>query len=338
MKNTITIKDVAKRLNVSISTVSRAFNDKYDIHPDTRRRILETAKEMGYAPNPMAQHLSQHRSCVIGVVVPEFINAFFPLVISGIQSVLKEAGYQMLIMSSNEHYEEEVENVKMLERDHVDGILISLTQETRDISFLQDLNKRMPIVQFNRVSRKLNTSRIVFNDYQWAMHATEHLFNQGYKNIYYLSGPDSLILSLRRRKAFVDVLKNHRIPNPESHIIVGGIFIEDGCKVAPKILSMNPRPDALFCFNDPVAIGVMEELRKSDIKIPEDIAIMGFTESRIAKHTFPALTSVEQPAKEIGITAARQLLEELNSNRHTECKDIILDGKINIRESTMRQS
>lgn len=334
MKN-ITIKDVAKKLNVSISTISRAFNDKYDIHPDTRKRILQAAEEMGYSPNPIARNLSQKRSYLIGVVVPEFINAFFPKVIKGMQKVLKEAGYQLLIMSSNEQAKEEIENIKLLERNKVDGIMLSLTQEMQDISYYEELNKSIPIVQFNRVSQKLDTPKVIFNDYIWAFQATEYLIKEGYKRLYHLSGPSNLIVSHHRRKAFIDALKKHNLEFNNSQIIETGIFLEDGIIAVDKILDNSIKPDAIFCFNDPIAIGVIEELKRRNIKIPDDIAVMGFTESRIAEYSNPKLSSVEQPSEEMGQITAKVLLEKLKNDTHSS-QTISLDGKINIRESTIK--
>lgn len=336
MKHNVTIKDVAKRLNVSISTVSRAFNDKYDIRKDTKDLILSVAKEMGYVPNLMAQHLTQNKSYLVGVVVPEFINAFFPRVISGMQQTLKNMGYQLLIMSSNEQALQELENVKVLEQNMVEGIMISFTQETRDVSYFQELNDRIPIIQFNRISRKLETNRVFFDDYSWSMFATEHLIKQDYKNIYYVSGPENLIITQKRKKGFLDALRKHRVEDVNTHILEGGIFIEDGYEVANKILNMSTKPDAIFCFNDPLAIGIMEELKKNGIRIPEEIALVGFTESRIAKHTTPSLTSVDQPAEEMGSITAKLLLKELNKEHRGIIEDIVLNGKLNIRESSLK--
>lgn len=332
----ITIKDVARKLNFSVSTISRAFNDKYDIHPNTKELILKTAKEMGYSPNPIARRLTQQRSYLVGVIVPEFINDFFPRVIQGMQKVAKEAGYQLLIMSSNEQAKEELENVKAMERNMVDGIMLSLTQEIQDISYYQELNKTIPIVQFNRISQKLETPKVIFDDYTWSMYATEHLIRQGYKNIYDLSGPSNLIISHNRRKGFLAALKKHRMECGNDRIIETGIFIEDGVKAAKKILAMSYRPDALFCFNDPVAIGVMEELKRNGIRIPDDIALMGFTESRIATHTTPALSSVEQPSEEIGEITAKLLLEQIEKGRTCVAQTIMLNGKVNIRDSSLK--
>lgn len=335
MKN-ITIKDVAKALNVSISTISRAFNNKYDIHPDTRNMVLEKAKEMGYSPNPIAQRLTQHKSYLIGIVVPEFVNAFFPKVIMSAQKVLGNAGYQVLIMSSEESAQKELENLKTLERNMVDGIIISLTQETRDISHFQKMvENQIPIIQFNRVSQKLATPKVIFDDYRWAMLATEHLLEQGYKNIFHLAGPNNLIVSHNRSKGFCDALKKYKIP-AINKIIEAGIFIEDGQRIAERLINSNNIPEAFFCFNDPLAIGTMEVFKKYSFKIPSEVAFVGFTESRIAMHMSPGLSSVEQPAEELGETTAQILLDIFKGNNYPINQTITLNGKLNIRESSLK--
>ena len=197
----ITIKDIAKKLNISIATVSRAFNDKSDIKADTKNLILKTAKEMGYRPNPMAKKLMQKRSLTIGIVVPEFLNSFFPQVIIGAQEILFEKGYQVLITQSNENFDTELKNVKALEDSMVDGIIISQSSETKNSTYYQNLiNSGFPIVFFNRVCNDISSSKILFNDYKWAFFATEHLINQGYKNIYHLKGKASLSLTNDRMK------------------------------------------------------------------------------------------------------------------------------------------
>lgn len=333
----ITIKDVAKALNVSISTVSRAFNDKYDIHPDTQNMILKKAKEMGYSPNPIAQRLTQHKSSLVGVVVPEFVNAFFPKIIMAIQRVMNENGYQVLIMSSEESASKELKNVQTLEKNMIDGLIISLTQETRDVSYFQHLlSKNIPIVQFNRVSQKLTTPRIILDDATSAFHATEHLIQQGYRRIYHLSGPSNLIISHNRIKGFTNTLKKHGMSITENKIIEAGIFIEDGKKIATSLIENEDIPEALFCFNDPVAIGAMEIFKAHKYRIPEDIAFIGFTESRIATHLTPALSSVEQPTDEFGKIAAQSLLDIIKEKELVSDKTIILSGKLNIRASSTR--
>lgn len=333
----ITIKDVAKRLNYSVSTISRAFNDKYDIRKDTRDLILSTAKEMGYSPNPMAKSLLKQCSNQIGVVVPEFINSFFPETIIGMQEVLLKKGYQVLIMQSNESCVTELENVKTLENNMVDGMIISLSLETKNVEYYKNLiSQGFPLVIFNRVSDELNTHKVLIDDYKWAFFATEHLIYQGYKKIFHFAGPTGLSFSQKRRNGFIDAHRKHQLPVDESSIIETGLMISDGERVMEKLINTVNLPDAIFAVNDPTAIGAMKMLKKYGYKIPGDVAIVGFTESKLAELIDPPLTSVAQPTHEIGRTAAQLLLEQIESKGIFVPQTVILNGRLNVRESSMK--
>lgn len=333
----ITIKDVAKRLKCSVSTVSRAFNDKYDIRQETRDLILATAKEMGYSPNPIAKSLLKQCSNQIGVVVPEFINSFFPEVIIGIQEVFIKKGYQVLIMQSGESQKTELENVKTLEKNMVDGMIISLSKETKNVDYYKNLIKEgFPLVFFNRVSKELETSKVIIDDYKWAFFATEHLIYQDYKKIFHFAGPSELTISQNRCNGFMDALRKHKIPFNESNILEAGLFISDGERVMEKLISQNNLPEAIFTVNDPTAIGAMKVLKKHGYKIPDDVALVGFTESKLAPLIDPPLTSVAQPTHEIGVTAARLLLEQIESKGIFVPQTVVLNGRLNVRESSMK--
>jgi len=331
----ITIKDIAKKLNISIATVSRAFNDKSDIKLDTKNLILKTAKEMGYRPNPIAKKLIQKRSLTVGIVVPEFLNSFFPEVIIGAQEVLFEKGYQVLITQSNENFETELKNIKALEDSMVDGIIISQTSETKNVEYYQNLiNTGFPIVFFNRVCDEITASKILFNDYKWAFFATEHLINQGYRNIYHLKGKESLSLTNDRMKGFLDAHSKHKLTVTKEQIIPTGFTIEDGQKVALEIINSGKIPDAIFASNDPSAIGAIQVFKKNGFLIPKDIAFVGFTESKMGSIIDPPLTSVLQPAHEIGREAARTLIEQIENPTAYTTQIIVLNGQLNCRESS----
>lgn len=333
----ITIKDIAKKLNISIATVSRAFNNKNDISEGTKKLILSTAKEMGYRPNPMAKKLIQKRSLTIGIVVPEFINSFFAEVIMGAQEVLFEKSYQVLITQSNENHETELKNVKALEDSMVDGIIISQSSESKNSAYHQNLiNSGFPIVFFNRVCDDIKCSKVLFNDYKWAFFATEHLINKGYKNIYHLKGKESLSLTNDRMKGFVDAHAKHKLSLPKENIKPTGFRIEDGRQIANEIIDSGKIPDAIFAANDPSAIGAMQIFKKRGFKIPEDIAFVGFTESNMASIIEPALSSVLQPALEIGREAAKLLIEQIENPTTFVLKTIVLNGQLNIRESSQK--
>lgn len=333
----VTIKDVAKKLNCSVSTISRAFNDKYDIRKDTRDKILATAKEMGYSPNPIAKSLLKQCSNQIGVVVPEFTNAFFPEVIIGIQEVFIKKGYQVLIMQSGESQLTELENVKTLENNMVDGMIISLSLETKNVDYYKELiNQGFPLVFFNRVSNELDTSKVLIDDYKWAFFATEHLIYQGFKKIFHFAGPSGLMFTQNRKNGFIDAHRKHKLPFTENNIIETGLMIWDGERIMEKLIYENNIPEAIFAVNDPTAIGAMKMLKKHGYKIPGDVALVGFTETKLAELIDPPLTSVAQPTKEIGRTAAQLLLEQIESKGIFVPQTVILNGRLNVRESSMK--
>jgi len=332
----ITIKDVAKKLNCSVSTISRAFNDKYDIRKETRELILGTAREMGYSPNPMAKRLLKQCSNQIGVVVPEFINPFFPEVIIGIQEVFLKKGYQVLIMQSNESYINELENVKAMENNMVDGLILSLSLETKNVEYYRNLIAQgFPLVLFNRVSNELETHKVVIDDYKWAFFATEHLIYQGYKKILHFSGPAGLTFTQNRKNGFIDAHRKHKLAIDTNTIIETGLMISDGEREMEKLIQNDNIPDAIFAVNDPTAIGAMKVLKKNGLKIPGDVALVGFTESQLAQLVDPPLTSVAQPTKEIGRTAARLLLDQIESKGIFVPQTVVLNGRLNVRESSM---
>lgn len=341
-KSRVTIKDLARELKISTSTVSRALCDKWDVNPETRKAVLELAGKWNYKPNPISLSLKQSQSMFIGVIVPEFVNSFFSEVMMGIQSVLNPEGYHVLIMQSNESPENELRNMQALEAQMVDGFLISVTRESENAGYFSDLIKsNFPLVFFNRISAQLNAPYVAIDDYKWAFAAVEHLIEQGCKRIVHLAGPDDLLIARKRKKGYMDALRKYGLPVGEALIIDCGIMMEKGIMAAYKILEMERMPDGIFAVNDPVAIGAMKILQKNKVRIPEEVAIAGFSESKAAFIVEPNLTSVEQPTFEMGRTAAQLLLEQIKHNIRNEdkmlSKSILLDAKLNIRESSLKK-
>ncbi|MEM9337496.1 MAG: LacI family DNA-binding transcriptional regulator [Bacteroidota bacterium] len=333
MKHT-TIKDVARKLGVSVSTVSRAFNDKYDIKKETKDRILSVAKKMGYSPNPIAQKLTRQRSYTIGMVVPEFVNSFFPEVIIGAQAVLLKKGYQVLIMQSDLSWETERKNVKTLVDNKVDGLIISLTSETENTGYYEELiASNMPIVFFNRVVDQLETSKVLFDDFKWSFFATEHLIVQGFTEITHFAGNESFSLTKNRIQGFKAAHRKHQVQIGE--IMYKGFTFEDGESLAESLLKRDELPQAVFAANDALAIGAMHVFKKNGLRIPEDVAVVGFSESRLAAHISPTLTSVQQPTHDIGETASNLLLEQIENKGLFVPQTIVLNGRLNVRESSV---
>lgn len=338
MLKPITIKDLAKELNLSPSTVSRALNDRWDVNQKTRQRVLEVAEKMNYRPNVMSLGLKRNQTFTVGVVIPEFVNSFFAEVINGIESVLHDHNYQLLICQSSESASIEKRNIEFMESRHVDGFLVSVSHQTQMADYYKSLIERgYPVVFFNRFCQDVKAPRVIVDDRKWAFAATEHLIRQGCKRIAHLEGPDNLSVSELRKEGYMDALTSYNIPVDESLIIPSGIFLEDGEAAARKILSLPRRPDGIFAVNDPAAIGAIKELKRHGISIPKEIAIVGFSESMMATIVEPNLTSVSQPTFEIGASSARLILEWMQIGRMPRNLEIKLDASLNVRESSLKK-
>lgn len=333
----ITIKDVAKKLNVSVSAVSKAFNDKDDIKKETKELILKVGKELGYHPNPIAKKLSSQKTFNIGVVIPEFINAFFPEVIIGIQDVLIKKGYQVLIMQSNESYEMELKNVMTLEENMVDGLIISLSRETHNIDYYRSLiDQGYPMVFFNRYNDALPASKVIFDDFKWSFFATEHLIKQGLKKIFYLSAYQHLLLARKRIQGYKKAMNKYHLPFEATWVIETGLQFEEGEKITHQIIESGNIPEGIACVNDMVALGAMCAIQKHNLAIPGDIAITGFTETPFAELVYPPLTSVVQPTYEMGEISAKLLLKQIENENMTP-QTVILNGILNERTSSLKK-
>ncbi len=333
MTSKSTIKDIAKALNISIATVSRALNGSHDVSEETRKKVALKAKELHYKPNIHARNLLKNRNNMIGVVVPEFVTFFFPEIIIGIQEVLNAQGFQVLICQSNESSTLERKNIEMLEESMVEGLIVSVTKDTRNIDLYSRLiSEGMPIVFVNRVLPELNASQVIIDDRKWAFKTVEHLIKCGYRRIAHLAGNEHLAVTKERLQGYIDALEAYDIPVRENLIMHVGIQ-QNRAKVGVSyLMSLKEKPDAVFTVNDPIAVGCMLELSKRGIRVPEDIAVAGFSESPIGK--IMELTSVSQPTFELGRIAAETLLEQIK-DYSTPIKTITLDGKLNIRKSTI---
>ena len=332
-----TIKDIAKKLNISPSTVSRALADRWDVNPETRNAVLEVAKELNYVPNPISLSLKLQQSMTIGLVVPEYTNSFFSNIMTGIKSVIESRGYSLLIMQSGESPAMELKNLKILESKLVDGFIVSVTHQTANLDYYNELlNSNTPLVFVNRICPSLTASAVLIDDRKWASVVVEHLIENGCRRIVCLRGPKNLSVSRERYAGYLMALRKHHIHFDGNLVIDTGIFIEDGIEAAHRILEGDIKPDAIFCFSDPVAIGVVKTLKENGVSIPGDILVSGFSESRKALIIEPNLTSVEQPTFEIGKTAAELLLEQIK-NKKTTPRRVVLEARLNVRESTTRK-
>ncbi|WP_432713139.1 LacI family DNA-binding transcriptional regulator [Pedobacter sp.] len=331
-----TLKDIAKALGLSTSTVSRALRDTHEISPATKKIVLEYAEKINYRPNPIAQSLKERRSKSIGVVVSEVANHYFSQAINGIESIAYDRGYHVIITQTHESYDREKINIQHLASRSVDGLLVSLSAETRDISHLKALHKRgLPIVFFDRVPEEIETHKIVANNEKGAFDATEHLIIQGYRKIAHLTSSDHLSISIERLQGYKKALEKHGIPFNEAylkHCPHGGMFYEEMEDAIKELMNMQDRPDAIFVAGDRLSLGCLMVFKNLNIKIPTDIAITGFSNAEVLGLLTPPLTAVRQPAYEIGQIATEKLLNLIESKYPvSEFEHMVLDTVLDIR-------
>ena len=333
MKHT-TIIDIAKQLGISPSTVSRALSDHPDIKDETKEEIRKIAKELSYSPNPIAQSLKSNRTTTIGVIVPEIKHDFFSSAISGIEEVAYQSGYTIILCQSNESYEREVVNTNLLMHHRVAGIIVSISQNTKCSDHFQDLLKRkIPLVFFDRVCEDVVASKVVIDDYKSAFDAVTYLVRKGYQRIGHLAGPKELGICRKRRQGYLEALEQAQIPRPNDLVRYGGLHEQDGYKSMDAFLKEHVKPDAIFAVNDPVAIGAFQKIKEAGLRIPGDVAIMGFSNNKITSLVDPPLTTVDQPSFEMGRKSA-ELVIDIIEDKMIEPQTIVLDAKLIERAST----
>jgi LacI family transcriptional regulator len=339
-KANITIKDIARELGVSPSTVSRALKDHPDISQETKKKINELAKKLNYQPNTVALSLRQSKTNTLGVIIPEIAHFFFSAVISGIEDIAHDAGYHVIITQSNESFEREVMNTKALFNSRVDGILMSISKETENYDHLQSLlDYEIPLVFFDRIIDSLNACKVIVNDEQGAYEATTHLIEQGCYRIAHLAGPQNLAISKNRLNGYKAALANNRYMIDENLIKVCGLgTFEEAEAITNEILDYRFPPDAIFANNDVAAYGAMMAIRKKKLRIPEDVAIVGFSNWRFSSLIQPALSSVTQPGFKMGQEATRLLMKQINKGEDEESitETISLKTNLVVRDSSRK--
>jgi len=337
----VTIKDIAKALSISPSTVSRALKDHPDISPETKKAVKDLAEELNYQPNSIALSLRQRKSNTIGVIIPEIVHFFFSTVISGIEDVAYSAGYSVIVSQSNESYEREVMDTQALFNNRVDGMLISMARDTTKYDHFESmLKKGMPLVFFDRICDPLKTSKVIVDDFDGAFQATEHLIKQGFQRIAHLGGPASLLISKQRLEGYKAALKQYNVPIDESLILTDHSSEDDqnAKEITSMLLDSPTPPDALFAINDIAALGAMMAVKEKGLSIPKDFAIVGFSNWRFTSMTDPAMTTIDQPGFKMGQEAARLLIKEIEAgdDEVIEPETITLKTNLIVRSSSVR--
>lgn len=342
MYEAITIKDIAKALGLSTSTVSRALRGSHEISSDTKKMVIEYAEQFNYRPNPIALSLKERRSRSIGVVVCEIANNFFSQAINGIESVAYNRGYHVIISQSHESYDREIVNVEHLASRSVDGLLVSLSTETDHVEHFKNLHdKGFPIVFFDRITDEIETHKVVADNYKGAYNATQHLIDAGYTKIAHLTSASHLSISKERLNGYKAALKDNKIPVNEAYIRNcnhGGMIYKELEAAVKNLMNLKDRPEAIFSAGDRLTVSCLTTLKTLGLTVPDDIALIGFSNSPLGELMNPSLSAIKQPAFEMGQTATELLIALIESKRPvTEFQNIVLKTETIIRDSSLKK-
>lgn len=336
----VTIKDIAKALGLSTSTVSRALRDSYEISPETKRLVLEYAEKINYHPNPIALGLKERRTRSIGVIVAEIANSFFSQAIDGIESIAYHNGYNVIISQSRESSEREQINLNYLTSRSIDGLIVSVSSETTDFSNFRELFERgMPIVFFDRIVSEIKTHKVIVDSYQGAYDATRHLVTNGYQRIAAIASSESLSITRDRLAGYQAALAESGLALPEEYVRYcphGGLIQTEISDAVAQLLALAPRPDAIVAISDKLTTGCLRVLKTRQIAVPQDIALIGFSNSDLTELIDPALSIIKQPAFEMGEIATTLLLQMIESKRPiTEFETRSLAPQLIVRASSV---
>lgn len=334
-----TIYDIAKKLNLNASSVSRALSNQSNVSEATMSLILQTAKELNYKPNSMASNLRKGENKTIGVVVPLINQNFFSNVIAGIEEVTYQNGYNLVICQSNESYEREVKCIETLINQHVSCIIISVTADFQDDNHLKNIkNHQIQLIQFDRVADDLETFKVVNDNMQSAKDAVLHLVEQGYRRIALLEGPQNLNIFRQRKLGYLSALEIHDMPIIPELIIQNAWTKELSIEATKALLDLPEPPDAIFAStSDFAALGVLEVAHERGISVPQQLGICGYSNEDFTQITNPSLTTIDQFSNKIGKTIADLFFEEMNAKEvKLDYKTEMIKPQLIIRGSTLR--
>jgi len=335
----VTIKDLAEKMNLSISTISRALQGHHSIGKKTTDEVQKMAKKMGYFPNAVAANLRQNKTHSIGVIVPRIDIHFHSHAISGIEEVAYRSGYNVSIFQSRDSVEREIAVTDILQARMVEGVIACLGLETTDSSHFKRFHElKVPLVFYDRVGDDLEASKVIIDDYEAAVKATQHLIGIGCKRIAHIAGNQSTSIFQSRLKGYQSALKQNKLKvDKELICFTSTLSYEEGVKAAEQLLKLKERPDGIFCANDNTAISAIQVFRKAGLKVPEDIAVVGFSNYPISSIIEPKLTTIDDRAFEMGQAAAKLLIRQIEDKDSIVASEtIVLKTELIVRDSTTR--
>ena len=331
----VNIKKLAQILNLSTAAVSKALHDSHDISKETKEKVIALATELNYQPNPYASSLRKHKSKTIAVIIPEIANNFFTLVINGIESIAQEKNYHVLIYLTHEDVEKEMALTKYLHGGRVDGVLISVASTTSDYTHLHQLEENgLPVVFFDRVCEGFNTVKVTTDDFESSYLATMHLLDRGCKKPAHLAMSSTISIGKKRRNGYVQALTDRGLPVDES-LIIECVKDDDQNDAMIKELLLNQRPDGVFAAVEQYALGVYKACRQLNLSIPGEVKVICFSNMKTASYLNPSLTTITQPAFDIGKEAAAMLFKALDKKSfQLKNENIVIRSTLIAREST----
>ncbi|GAC1534857.1 MAG: LacI family DNA-binding transcriptional regulator [Sediminibacterium sp.] len=334
----VTIYDLARKLNISIATVSRALKDDPAVSRHTRKKIADLAEELGYRTNNFARNLRNQHTKTIGVIVPRLNSYFMSTVIAGIEKVVNREDYNLIIIQSSESATKEVASAKTMFNNRVDGLLVSLSYDTGDlVHFEQFSKKNIPVIFFDRCEEQQLFTNVVIDNRKASYEATQHLIEQGYKRIAHVTAPSERKVYTDRVLGYKQALAEHHIPFKEENLLTSNLSLETGAEVVSAILKMPRRPDAIFVANDNCAVGCMMALKHAGIRIPDEMGVIGFNNDPVSKVIEPNLTTINYPGFEMGEVAAFNLINHLKGGTPGNATNtILLRSELVIRSSSLK--
>jgi LacI family transcriptional regulator len=338
-KEKATIHDIAKKLNITASTVSRALNNNPRISEETKKAVIKTAEKLNYQPNRLAAALRNGRSNIIGIIVPTADRTFFSSVVRGIEEIANGSRYHVMICQTYDQYETEVACVEALLNARVDGIIASYGKETTDFSHYIKVKERgIPLIFFDRSNDELEVSQVVIDDYMGAYKATEHLIEQGCKRIAHFTSTRKISIYNERHRGYKSALAAHNIPYDESLVIASNLQLEDGRASMEQLLKLKVRPDAVFSASALGIMGALQVVKENNLRVPDDIALVGFSNEPFTSFTEPTLSTVDQHSMRIGNAAAEIFLEEINADpKKFVPQKIVLKPELIVRNSSLKK-
>lgn len=338
-KKELTIYDIAEKLKVSAATVSRALKDHPRVNKNTKRMIIKAAEEMGYRSNSFASNLRKKNSNIIGVIVPRLNSSFMADVIAGIEKVVNDNNYNLIISQSLETMKKEANNAGAMLNNRVDGLLVSLAYDTTNIEHFEPFIKRnIPVIFFDRIFEHGHYPQIYIDNFRAAYEITSHLIEQGCKRIVHITGNQLRNVYSERLRGYKAALEKHHIEFEDQLLIINDLTARESVAAAEAILKMNPLPDGIFAVNDVCAVSCIQVLKKGGIKIPEDIAVAGFNNDPLCCVIEPNLTTVNYRGYEMGEAAANMLINHLvNKHDLQQTHSLILRSELIVRQSSLRK-